>query len=376
MKRSYLLAAFVSFVALVLAIGVQAGSEPRVLTVPAGETVEGNFYGAGDSVQVNGTVASDVIVAGGNVTVTGDVGGDVLVAGGDVRITGTVGGSIRVVGGTVLIDGAVGRNVTVAAGKLTFGPASTVGGHVTVAAGEFDLAGGIDGSLTAAAGKVTLSGEVQGPIRLWLDRAGSLSILGTAVTGSTFSYVGSGTASVASGAKLSQAPVRSSYPVRSERHRFGWMWFLASLFGSLVTVMVLAVLLPKSLTAVADEALARPLVNLGWGGVWGIVAPVAMVALSIVIISLPVAFLLGLMYVAGFLLAPAFVGAAVGRFTQVRLGEAARSYPLLAVVIFGTLLFRLAAALPLIGWLVSLLGTLLVWGAVLVVLRRSFTPSR
>src|SRR3990167_2378864 len=98
---------------LIIAIPVAwaKGQAPNIY-VPRGESKIGNYYAAGNSVEVAGAVESDLIVAGGSVVVSGAVGGDVIVAGGNVRVSGPVGGNIRVIGGNVEILGTVARNVT------------------------------------------------------------------------------------------------------------------------------------------------------------------------------------------------------------------------------------------------------------------------
>src|SRR3989344_7228032 len=56
--------------------------QEEIVTLAKDEVIDRDFFGAGQVVEINGTVNGDVYAAGGEVTVSGVVNGDVLVAGG------------------------------------------------------------------------------------------------------------------------------------------------------------------------------------------------------------------------------------------------------------------------------------------------------
>ena len=64
----------------------------RTSSIPAGETIPGDLYIAGETISVAGTVLGDLYVAGSQVDLTGNVAGDVIVAGGQLNLGGTIGG--------------------------------------------------------------------------------------------------------------------------------------------------------------------------------------------------------------------------------------------------------------------------------------------
>jgi hypothetical protein len=88
------------------------------ITVPAGQTREGDVVAFGGNVVVDGTVTNSVVALGGNVTVNGSVGHDVSAVGGDV---------------TLGPHASVGRDVTLAGGVLHRDPTASVGGQVVYA---------------------------------------------------------------------------------------------------------------------------------------------------------------------------------------------------------------------------------------------------
>src|SRR5687767_13900949 len=64
-----------------------------------GEIINHDYFAAGNTVNLSGTVNGDAYIAGGNVTVDGTVNGDLLAAGGNVTILGKVTGNVRTAGG-------------------------------------------------------------------------------------------------------------------------------------------------------------------------------------------------------------------------------------------------------------------------------------
>ncbi|MDZ4229860.1 MAG: polymer-forming cytoskeletal protein, partial [Candidatus Veblenbacteria bacterium] len=349
-----LVSAFVLSLIIAVPSAWAKGQSPNVY-VPRGESKAGNYYTAGNSVEVAGSVESDLIVVGGSVVVSGAVGGDVIVAGGKVRLSGPVGGNVRVLGGDVDIIGIVERNVMVAGGNVRLSESGQVKGQVTAAAGNLELRGKVGGSVLAAAGMVVLAGEVEGPVTVYLDSEGVLEVRESAVTGGAFTYYGTKQAQVAEGAQLHEAPQFHEFTPRTHSRGLWWWGKLFAIFSALVLGMVLVSLAPKKVQEAAEEALASPWRALGWGALWAVLVPVAVVILLITIIGLPLAVVLVALYVIGLLLASVVAGAAVGWYIKSRSAQSwfARQ-SLMLVVLSGIVIFRLFTFIPFVGGLVAL----------------------
>ncbi len=333
--------------------------------IPSGTAIEGNYYGVGNTVEVAGSVGSDLIVAGGNVIVTGAVGGDVIAAGGNIRLTGPVGGNVRVVGGNVEIYGTVARNVTVGAGTLVIGESAEISGHVTTGAGTLEVRGKISGGLLAGSGVVIIAGTISGPVNLYLDTEGTLDIRETAVTGAEFNYYSRQTARIADGAQLAQAPQFHEF-VKQAPKPVWWWHYLISLFSLLVLGMVLVSLVPKKVQEVMEEVIANPWRAIGWGIIWAIVVPIVGIILLITVIGWPLAFALAAFYIFDLILAPALAGATVGWYIKSRVGDTwLGKQTLMVTVLIGIFIYRLVVFIPVVGGLVALVGALLAWGALL-----------
>lgn len=344
--------------------------------LPSGTTIDGNYYGAGDTVEIAGAVASDLIVAGGNVVIKGAVGGDAIVAGGNVRIIGPISGNVRVVGGNVEIVGTVARNVTVGAGSLVIAESADIAGHITSAAGSLEIRGKVQGSVLSAAGTVILSGEVKGPITLYFEKEGSFEIRETAKTGGAINYYGSKSASVSAGAQLQQSPEQHAITYKTNNQ--GWWWrYLISLFSALVLGMVLVYLIPTKVKEVIEEAISRPLPSLGWGALWAFVTPIIIIILMVTVIGLPIAIVLLAVYIIGLVLAPVIAGAAIGSYIQSRFKESWLSkQSFLVMILIGIFIYRLVVFIPILGHLIGFFGALWAWGAILQVQQRLLKTFR
>lgn len=338
------------------------------------EGASGNTYAIDEAVEVTGKTIGDVYAVGGTVVVSGEVEGDVLVLGARVRITGPVVGSVRVLGGEVELTSSVGRNVSVAAGKLTLAQGSYVFGHVAAAVGQLELRGTTEGKVDAAAGQVTIAGVSKGALDVRLDRTGNLRILETAVADGGVKYRAVHAAEVATGAKLALPLEHVVIPRDRSTHRqFDW-WFgeLVWLFGLAVLAMVLTYLMPRKLQEVGEEALAKPWQSLGWGVAWLVGVPVVATVLAVTLIGVPLAVVLVALYVVGFFVAQVAVGMAVGWYVRtLPLFQFMKNWKLLAVLLLGLVLYRLAAAVPFLGTIVVGLSVLWTWGALLRVQRRT-----
>ncbi len=130
------------------------------ITVPAGETVDGDLYIFGGDVNVDGVVLGDLVVFGGTVTVDGAVEGDLMVGSGTLTLNGTVSGDMRVGAGQVTARGDVGEDLLAGVGQLDV--TGDVGGDLVFGAGIVGIGGDIAGDVLGQTGSYTLSGTVQG----------------------------------------------------------------------------------------------------------------------------------------------------------------------------------------------------------------------
>jgi cytoskeletal protein CcmA (bactofilin family) len=145
-------------------IHAKENKAPVNVVLEKAQIINGDYFAAGDSVHVSGTVNGDAYIAGGMVTVDGVINGDLLVAGGTVRVEGPVKNDVRALGGTVTFAGTVGGNMTIGAGTVVVSPQAKVGGSMVAGTGSLELYGPVGKGLTIGAGALTINSVIGGNV--------------------------------------------------------------------------------------------------------------------------------------------------------------------------------------------------------------------
>lgn len=130
------------------------------ISIPAGETIEGDLYIFGGQITMAGRVTGDLVVFGGEVDIRGDVDGDLFVGAGTLDVSGTVGGDLRVGAGQVRIPGIIGEDLLAGVGQLSV--IGDVGEDLIFGAGTVSLSGGVVGDVLGQTGSYSKSGTVGG----------------------------------------------------------------------------------------------------------------------------------------------------------------------------------------------------------------------
>ncbi len=252
---------------------VRSGQE---VTVPAGETVQGDLIASAGTVRVDGTVDGDLVASGGQVTVAGTVTGDVLVAAGSTTISGQVDGDVRVASGRARLEGRVGEDVLLAVGQATVASGARVGGDLIFGAGQMTMDGAIAGSVLGATGNYTKAGSVAGSEKVTVQQRGQ-----------------------------KQAPTLADRALDRLRR-----------YASILAIGLLMLwLVPRMIRGAADSARGRPLVSFAVGilGVIGITILLVLVILVTVLMAIALG-LLGLGSLSAVIMFAGILGAGIIAF--------------------------------------------------------------
>ena len=323
----------------------------REVTIPEGETVQGDLIASAGTVRVDGRVDGDLVASGGQVIVDGTVTGDVLVGAGSATISGEVGGDFRAGAGQARIEGRVGEDVTLGVGQATVTSAAVIGGDLIFGAGRMQLDGTVEGNVLGSAGNYTRGGSIQGSERVNI-----------------------------------QQPEPAREPTLADR--------VVDALQRYVSILVVGVLLlwlgSRVLGGAAETARGRPLVSLGVGilGFVGVIVALVLVVLVTVLVAIVLGLLgLGslagitafagllvtLLIVFGFVLAVGFVAQATVGLALGRLLVRGQGRPGflggLGALALGVLVVVLVAAIPVVGGWLEALVVLLGLGALLLMAR-------
>jgi len=335
-------------------------SDKRVVTLPADEVVNEDYFAWGDVVEILGTVHGDVYTAGGEIRMAGTVDGDLLAAGGKVRMEGKVSQNARIAGGEVTVAGEIGRNLTVAGGKITLADAATVHGNV-ISAGDLVIAGRVNGSVKAM--------------------AGNLQAASAAKVGGDLTYRSPHPAQIEEGAKIG-GMVMQKKPNRMFDFSPGQMMgavaglFLLFKVVSFVSTLVLGLLLiflfPGFSRAVVSTLREHPMASLGWGVVLLIVTPFVLVALLMTVVGIPLALILFPLYLISLYLARIVIILWAGTAILERMGKG--GHPAWGLLI-GLFLYTVLTFIPGPGGLISFFVILFGLGAALLTLREQYAAA-
>ena len=321
----------------------------REVTIPAGETVQGDLIASGGTVRVDGRVGGDLVASGGQVVVAGDVTGDVLAAAGSTTISGEVGGDLRAATGQARIEGRVGEDVALGAGQATVASGAQIGGDLIFGAGRMQMDGAVAGSVLGSTGNYSQGGSVGGSERVNI-----------------------------------QQPEEAPAPTLADR--------AVDVLRRYVSILAIGALLlwlaSRVLRGAADAARERTLLSLGVGflGFIGVIVALVLLFLVTVLVAIVLALaglgsLTGMTVFGGLLVAavvvflfvlavvfvaPAAVGLALGRLL---LREDHSYLSRLGALALGVLVVVLVAAIPVVGGFLEALVVLLGLGALLLMAR-------
>ncbi|MBI2051009.1 MAG: polymer-forming cytoskeletal protein [Parcubacteria group bacterium] len=265
--------------------------------------------------------ARDVVAAGGVVDINNPVAQDVLALGGTVIIQSQVSGDVRLAGKRVVIASDISGNAAVLAQTVEIRPGSTIAGSMEIRAKDVVIEGTILGDAHIAAETLLQNGTI--------------------------------------GGELTHDPIGTP---GYERSPIAWFFRIISLFGMLVTGLVLVSVTPLLVRYMVRESIKNPGRDILWGVAALALVPIAALVLSLTVIGFPLGVILGTSLFVALYIAKILVGIALGTYLigAFRGREEAQKASLLWTMVLGIAVLWLVIGIPSIGWLLKLVA--LVWG--------------
>jgi cytoskeletal protein CcmA (bactofilin family) len=333
----------------------------------------GDQYTAGQQAAIETDVARDAFVAGYNVSITAPVEGDGHLAGFSVSTTSPVTQDVYAAGYSVSIGAPVGGDLTAMGNNLVVGSSAAIGGNVRAAGQTVTLDGPINGSAIVTAQTLTLNTSVAGDFSFIGENiafapgarvAGKLSIQAPREIAVPAEVAAADRVSftqlvhpdyVGEAGRTAENVVKGFWPAFWAAA--GWLVFLFVLGAALIA------LLPARIHAMEAASEKRPFRTLGLG-ILTLASTLGLLLVAVIsiigIVTLPFVFIYiaiacSLAYLAGAYLIGLRIG---GAFVSIdsnlkRLGTLALA--LIAAVLLG--------AIPVLGWLITLLVTAFGFGA-------------
>ena len=343
------------------------------VVLPKDQVVDSDYYTAGKSVTISGSVKGDAYITAGTVDFEGTVDGDLIAAGGVVNIRGTILDDLRLVGGQVIISGDIRGNVTVAGGSITLTDSAKIGGSLITAGGNINIFGPVGENAIIGAGNLTIGNRIGGNVNAG---AGEIKLTSSASIAGDLQYYSSSKAQIQEGAKVT-GKVTHKIPTKiSPAPIFGVGFFVLLIFeiiSALIVGLILLKFYPNFINTTIDIIQSKTLNCLGIGLLGVIVIPIIFLILLFTIIGMPLGIIIILSYLIYLYLTKIFVSFFIGRRFLKLFGASFKSGWTLLI---GLIIFVILTSIPFIGGIIYLLLLFLGFGALLIFYKQIYSKLR
>ncbi|OGH17283.1 MAG: hypothetical protein A3C30_01625 [Candidatus Levybacteria bacterium RIFCSPHIGHO2_02_FULL_40_18] len=383
MKRiiSSILVLFV--LTLIVAIPVFAVEKNKNVLLPATEMVDHDYFAAGDTVKILGTVNGDAYVAGGTIIVEGKINGDLLTGGGNVTVSGNIQGDIRAAGGNVILNGAdIGGNVTVGGGNITIDRLTVIQGSLVAGGGSVQIFAPIGRGVTIGGGSVLIGNSVGGDI---LAGVGELSLSPEANVDGNLTYWSENEVNIQEGASVSGKIKHETPPRAATKGKdfdkgiataiagFALMVKLVDILWLIIVGLALMFFFPNYTTRASDYIRTKFGLALLIGFMALIVTPILGIILFITLFGIPAAITLFIVFLLMFWFGRIFAIYTLGRFVLAKAGNKnAKAW----AYIVGIVVYLILTIIPIVNFITDILITLSGVGALLALKKIYYTELK
>lgn len=400
--------------------------------IEAGEVINDDVYLAGERVVVNGKINGDLFATGNVVVVNGEVEGSIFIAAQTLEVNGQVGGSVYGASYSMLVGekASIGRNFYYAGFSFQANPGSAIGKDLMVAGYQAVLGGNVGRDVNASVGALDISGKIGRNVTAEVGDAeegqpemppffappgaapmmsSGLRVSPEAEIGGSLTYssqkeqMGAIKAKPAGGVTFNPIEVKKgekAEPPYRESTAYKVGKYILQRVQELLTLFVLGGLavwlIPQWLTQWSERARKEPLMA-GLNGLLAVIVGYAGAGLVVLVLLAVVIFLsvvtLGGLSRSLFGIGFSAWGLAMAIFTLLvsygsKIVIAFLGGGLLLerfapqagqkkvwVLLTGVLLYVIVRSIPILGWVVGVLATLVGAGAIYLTLRDRFKPS-
>ncbi len=352
-------------IGLVLGVFVSSlfGAEFRgnkSVLVARGDTVQADLFGASRFITIDGTVEGDAFGACEIYRVDGTVQDNVIAAARLLIINGVVNDVVVAFAQTIQISGEVNGDVIVFCKEIQIMPGARIRGSLYVGAGELMLDGGtVEGDVQGGAGEAFLNGTVGGTTELEVK---------TIRFGENYRATNTKLTLFKPLNRREQANLPENLEVQIKKRplfflRFRFYWTVLGLF---ITGLLVYLIFRTPVNEYLDGLRQDFWKKLLTGFLTFVAVPVATLFLFVLVFTVPVALIVGALYLILLYLGYIFGALSLGEFLLQFFRKERNLGSVLVSLGMGVVLVVLLAHLPFVGWLVKLLVLWFGLGGILV----------
>lgn len=262
----------------------------------------GNLYAGGQSVLVSQPVAGDVLAAGNDLTINAAVEDDVWGGASNITVNAPIGWDMRVAAGNVFVNQSVAWDLIVAAGNVTVASGVTIGGDLLVAAWNLDMQGKIAGNAKLWVATLNLFGSINGHLDTSFEK---ITVTSGASVGWVIQYKAPSKSealeALSVDGNVKYTTIKSSDELSSKGTKILtelvtgivlYKWVVFALFA------ILLLLVWRNFFAwVANVLIQKPGKSFLTGLLMYMVTPLVILFLIVTVVGLPIAGIIGLLYI-------------------------------------------------------------------------------
>lgn len=330
------------------------------------ETLNESLVVSGQDIRVQGIINGDVYCAGQTVTVSGTINGDLLCGAQTITVDGVINGNIRAASQTLVIESEVARNILYFGQSLTLQEEASVSGELLGGFQTALLNGAVGKEINAGAQQFTINGSAGNNVELELE---SLTVGPNASIAGDLIYTSPNEADIASQGAITgeiqrkQPPIDRQQAQEEAKEFIGAAWIASKIYSILAFLaigLLIMLLAPNTTRAITDVMQRQTLATILVGFLILIVTPILIIFLLVTIIGIPIAVILGLLYIILLVVSRIFAGILVGRLLINRFGKPKKNQSLFLPTVIGIIALWILFAIPIIGWVASFVAML--WG--------------
>jgi cytoskeletal protein CcmA (bactofilin family) len=319
-------------------------------TIRPAQEIKDDVYAVGRDLDFEHPVRGDVLAAGLNIEIRNNVDGDIFAAGQMITIVGNVKDDIHAAAASVEVRGVTQGEVFAAGRRIQIDPESKIQGDVFATGEEIQLNGIIHGTV-----------HVAGPTRV---------LAGTVIEGDLISY---GDQPVVEAGATVKGQTRVENEQQKEAPRFDVMQWVRRVITYFIFSLILLHLFRGYTARTLLTLWARPRLSVLTGFLWLLAFIPLSILLIITLLGLPLAIILLLTTVILYILAIPLTCIVIGYWVMGRVNRAAAPADKPAIMslswphaLLGTIIYQGFTLLGPIGWVVTFLFTVVVFGALLI----------
>ncbi len=349
----FLMALVSLFVMAAPAMAMDWRQSDRVV-IQKDEVINDDMSLNGTNVIIDGIINGDVLALGNSIVVNGTVNGNLIASGDRVEIKGTVTGSVFGAATRVFVSGRIERTLAAAGYNVTLEPGAYVGNSGLLAGNLVRANGKIGRGALLGGTRVDVDGQIGKELKAYTD---SLRLGSGAVIAGPVDYTSGRPATIEQGARTGEVAFHQNELFDASRATAtgNTWWKLLRILGFLPVGLAALALFPNLRRRYPEIIVTRPWRTALAGLAVLLAVPVGTLLLLATVMGIPLSLVTMALFPALIYLSQVLVSWSAGKLLADRV-RGFRNLRWPVIFLIGAVLTTVAVALPIVGWLFSLVA--------------------